>query len=178
MRNRATAAAAAVFVLAAGACGNGGGGGDGGTNGDAPADVRPEICYAHPNTCNTGGGGIEPYDCCSPPKQCCNLCYPPEQCGSRTDCLEECPETIPCEGVPGRDRLSCYYDPSELTGTAYCPVHENPSAFFPVACAAECPTGVECPLPEDRFGDAALCCPENWSCDTVSLYNLPVCVEP
>lgn len=174
----------ALFLAASGSvllsCNGDDGGRDTEVDGDAAdiVDLRPEICYAHPNTCNTGGGVIEPYNCCSAPRVCCNLCFPPEHCGSRTECLEECPQTIPCEGNPTRDNLSCYFNPSDFSGTVYCPVHENPNPAFAIACVADCPTGVICPLPEEIYGDTALCCPENWSCDTVPLYNLPVCVSP
>jgi hypothetical protein len=174
--------AALMVVLACTAtpgCGGGGGSEDGGLDPDSDApDVRPEICFAHPNTCNTGGGGIEPYDCCSPPRTCCNLCFPPDQCGSRTDCLERCPQTIPCEGLPDASRVSCYFDPDDFSGTAYCPVHLSPSPLTPTACTADCPTGVECPLPEEMYGDTALCCPEGRVCDVTPLYDLPVCVAP
>jgi hypothetical protein len=168
---------AACFLAA---CSDGNGESDASLDADGvdAADQRPEICISHPNTCHTGSTVIDPYDCCTPPRQCCNLCFPPEGCGSRTECLETCPEVIPCGGIPDHDHVSCYYQPSQFEGTVYCPVDANPNPAAPLACAAVCETGVVCPMLDDRFGDAALCCPENWSCETVPLYNLPVCAEP
>jgi hypothetical protein len=167
-----------ALCLSAG-CGGGGGSEDGGLDPDAEvSDVRSELCTAHPNTCNTGGGVIEAYDCCSPPRVCCDLCFPPDRCGSRTECLEECPRTIPCEGFPEVSDISCYYDPADLAGTAYCPMHLSPNPSTPTACVAECPTTTVCPLPQELYGNAALCCPEGSSCETVPLYELPRCVGP
>ena len=171
-----------ALILAAAAlmssCGGDGGDRDASTDGADAADGRSEMCIAHPNSCVSGGSTIPAYDCCSPPKVCCDLCFPPERCGSKAECLESCPGTIPCEGIPGQDNLSCYYDPSTMEGTAYCPVHQSPGAAAPVACVAECPTGVTCPLPADPYGDTALCCPEGTVCATVPLYGLPRCDTP
>ncbi|MFH1436786.1 MAG: hypothetical protein ABIJ56_13850 [Pseudomonadota bacterium] len=171
-------------ACAAAAC-DGGGNGEEDAAVDADAqdapdflDMGAEFCTSHPNACHTGGGGIDPFDCCRTPKECCNLCFPAENCGSRTDCMETCPRTMPCEGLPGSSALACWYNPDDFSGTVYCPVSENPNPAFSLACTGGCSTGVECPLPEDPYGDTALCCPENWRCDIVSGYNLPYCVEP
>jgi hypothetical protein len=159
-------------------------GGDGGSNdaavdpGTDVSDARSEMCIAHPNTCNTGGGVIEAYDCCSQPRVCCDLCFPAGECGSRTECLERCPRTIPCEGLPDASAVSCYFDPDDFAAAAYCPMNLAPNPSTPTACAADCPTGVECPLPRERYGNSALCCPASSTCETVPLYELPRCVAP
>ena len=162
-------------------CGGGGGGSDdAGMDGDTPdaSDARPEICISHPYTCHTGGGGIEAFDCCTPPRKCCNLCFPAEGCRSKTDCMETCPLTIPCDGAAGPTQLACYYFPEDFTGTVYCPVVAGINPGFPLACRGSCESSVVCPLPPDPYGDSALCCPEGWACDTVPGYDLPVCVSP
>ncbi len=142
---------------------------------DHGADLAPDVCSSHPNTCNLDDRNpLAPWDCCPASQTCCALCYDADLCGQHYECRPTCPETLPCSGVPGSGGFSCTYDPEDFASTVYCPVPGGALPDTVVECSATCTTGVVCPFDTAAFGDAALCCPEATTCVTGG-FGLPFC---
>lgn len=163
-----------VMLLCAG-CGDDGGPSATDTATDPGAEDTFDPCTRYPNACNLDPRNPHaPYDCCTSSTTCCALCHDSSMCELEYECRDTCPETLPCTGVTGTGGFSCYYDPDEFTGTAYCPVPAGTPPDDAVACTAECATSIECAFAADPWGDAALCCPDSTSC-TTSAFDLPRC---
>lgn len=164
-----------ILTALIGTCGCDGDSGNKDATADTAADNAPDACASHPGTCNLDDRNpLAPWDCCPVGQTCCPLCHDETRCQFNYECMDRCPETLPCTGTPGTGALSCYYDPDDIPATAYCPVPEGAAPDGVVACTGTCETGVVCAFDEATFGDAALCCPASTSC-AVSGFGLPFC---
>ena len=167
-----TASLASVLTVACSDDG-GGSGTDAGT--DTGADTGQDPCSSHPGTCNLDPRNPgAPFDCCPAGTQCCALCNDPETCQMAYECMDACPVTLPCNGNTTGEGLSCWYDPLNMMGTAYCVVPSSIPTSGTSECSYMCGTGVECPFDPEPYGPASLCCPEGTTCET-SAFGVPYC---